>query len=153
MTVAISENRKQSITDTLVQHGVEPTESALAAVVEMMTKEKLGVKEACAKLAQSYGQAHQQKAQGGINQAIEGQLGMAQKMGHLMGQKMMKVSAQVATNHFMNSLVDGSYLAEMDSQFAELENALNAAWDVQFSSISGSQNAPLLLESSEQEIR
>lgn len=150
MPTAISESRKQSIVDALVRHGIEPSEASIESVVQVMTKDRLGVNEACAKLVQSQGQSHQQKAQGGINQAIQGQLGMAEKMGHLMGEKMMKVSAQVATNHFMNSLVNGDYLAEMEDQFSQLETAMTQAWDAQFSFISGTENAPLLLESSGQ---
>lgn len=152
MTIQVTESRKQTITDALVQHGIQPTDEAIQSIVVLQKKHSISIREACEMLVKSQGQKHQQKAQGGINQAIEGQLGMAEKMGHLMGEKMMKVSAQVATNHFMNSLVDGSYLSEMEDQFGQLEAAMTQAWDAQFSVISGTENAPLLLESSTQVI-
>lgn len=143
----VSESRRQSIADSLVQHGVEPTAEAIANVIKYQEKHKCSVKVACKELAQTKGQTHQQTAATGINAALKDQVGMAQKVGIKMGDRMTQVSAKFATHQFMTNLANGEYASLMEAEFELIESAI----DVELTDVSGGilgGNAPLLLESS-----
>jgi hypothetical protein len=115
-----------------------------------MTKDRLGVNEACAKLAGSNGQVHQQKAQKGINAVVQRQVEKAKEVGFKMGRQMTNLTAEAALHQYMTDLSDGTCSSIMMDRMDDLEAAMMGAFEFATNSVFGGENAPLLLESSVQ---
>lgn len=153
MTIAISESRKATITESLISHGVEPNEQAIATVVELMTKNsQLGIKGACKKIAQAQGQNHatnrtQAKAAQGAGTQINALDGMARKM----ADGMKKVVGAKAINYLVEDISTGDFGDFFEAQLNEAFGVFDATLNAEYELIAGTNTTPLLLESSVEE--
>lgn len=147
----ISESKKTQITDALVKHGVQPTETAIAQIIELMKgDQRISVNTAAKRYAETVGVNHQTQTRN-QSRATQGASIQSQALdgaARALATKMKQVVGAKAIDYLMEDLAAGDLGEYFDASLSEAFGTFGAVLDAEYVAIAGGNPSPLALPQS-----
>lgn len=144
----ISEAKRAQITDALVKCGVQPNETAIAAIIELMKNDgRISVATACKRYSESVGVNHQTQTRN-QSRATQGASIQSQALdgaARALASKMKRVVGARAIDYLLEDLAAGDLGEYFDQGLEEAFGTFNDVLDAQYVAIAGGEPSPLSL--------
>ena len=144
----LSERKKTEITDALVKCGVQPNETAIAAIVELMKNDgRISVATACKRYSETVGVNHQTQTRN-QSRATQGASIQSQALdgaARALATKMKQVVGAKAVDYLMEDLAAGDLGEYFDQSLSEAFGTFGAVLDAEYVAIAGGEPSPLSL--------
>ena len=149
----ISEAKRTQIADALVKHGVQPNETAITGVVEIMKNDqRISVNTAARRYSEAVGVNHQTQTRN-QSRATQGASIQSQALdgaARALATKMKQVVGAKAVDYLMEDLAAGDLGEYFDQSLSEAFGTFGAVLDAEYVAIAGGEPSPLALPASTQ---
>lgn len=144
----LSERKKTEITDALVKCGVQPNETAIAGIIEIMKNDqRISVNTAAKRYSESVGVNHQTQTRN-QSRATQGASIQSQALdgaARALASKMKRVVGARAIDYLLEDLAAGDLGEYFDDSLSEAFGTFGAVLDAEYVAIAGGEPSPLSL--------
>lgn len=146
----ISASKQQEFIAALQKNGVQPTEQAIAQLIEIMkSDQRLSVATAAKRLSEQIGVTHEQShVQNRASQGANIQSQSLDNAARGLATKMKKVLGAKAINYLMEDLAAGDLGEFFEESLDQAFGTFGAILDAEYSAIAGGEPSPLALPQS-----
>ena len=149
----ISATRKEEFIAALQKHGVQPTEQAIAGIIEIMKgDQRISVNTAAKRYAETVGVNHQAqtRTQSRATQGANIQSQSLDNAARNLATRMKQYVGAKAVDYLMEDLAAGDLGEYFDQTLDEAFGTFGAVLDAEYVAIAGGESSPLALPQSTQ---